>query len=321
MWRRGAFVVVLIAAHLFGAGATAQAADTVRVAKPSNTTWAFLPLDVGDAEGIFARYGIAVEISGLGGDAKIQQALAADSLDVGLGSGPSMAFVAKGSPVITVAAFAGAPRNLSIIIAADSTIKSAADLKGKSLSITTVGSLTEWLVKRVSVQEGWGPDGIKGVALGGFDAATAALKTHQIDGMTASTENGYFMEEHGMGRVFLGMEKYAPEFHAHVIFARQSLVASNPDLVRRFLQGFFASIAFMKANKEKTTAIAMRVLDRSATSMNKTYDDEIAMLEDDGNFDPKAIEVLKQSFVDMNILTTKPSDDQILTTAFVPVKP
>jgi ABC-type nitrate/sulfonate/bicarbonate transport system substrate-binding protein len=306
---------------LAAAALPAHAADKVRAGKSVITAWAFLPLDIGVEEGIFAKYNLDVDISVLTGDAKLQQALASDSVDFGVGSGPSMAFAVKGSPVIAVAAFAGEPRNISVIVGPDSAIKTVADLKGKTISVTTAGSLTDWLVKRLSVQEGWGVDGVKTIALGSFDSSLPALRTNQIDGIMAATEAGYMVEERGQGRILVGMEKYAPKFHTHVVFARKELVAQNPDLVNRFLKGFFASIAFMKANKEKTTEIAMKVLNQSADAMNKTYDYEISMLEDDGHFDPAAVAVIKDSFVGMGLLTEKPSDDQLFTTQFLPVKP
>jgi ABC-type nitrate/sulfonate/bicarbonate transport system substrate-binding protein len=298
-----------------------HAADKVRAAKSVGVAWSFIPLDVGVEQGIFAKYGLDTEISVLTGDAKLQQALASDSVDFGLGSGPSMAFAVKGSPVIAVAAFAAEPRNISVIVAADSAIKTIADLKGKTLAVTTAGSLTDWLVHRLAVQEGWGADAVKTAALGGFESALPALKTKQIDGIMAATEAGYLMEDRGEGKILVGMEKYAPKFHTHVVFARKQLVADKPELVERFLKGFFASIAFMKANKEKTTEIATRVLKQSPAVMNRTYDYEISMLESDGHFDPQAVEVIKESFVGMGILTEKPANDQLFTTRFVPVKP
>jgi NitT/TauT family transport system substrate-binding protein len=121
--------------------------------------------------------------------------------------------------------------------------------------------------------------------------------------------------------VLLTFEKYAPQFHTHVVFARKQLVDANPELVDRFLKGVFASIAFMKANRDKTTEIATRILQQSPAVMTRTYDTEISMFEDDGRFDPAAITVLKQSFVEMGMLTEKPADEQLFTTRFVPVKP
>ena len=95
--------------------------------------------------GSFAKYGLDVEIFDLAGDAKVQQALAADSIDIGLGSGPGLAFVPKGGASMGVAAFAGAPRNISVIVLNNSPIKSVADSKGKLVSVSTVGSLSDSL--------------------------------------------------------------------------------------------------------------------------------------------------------------------------------
>lgn len=318
-YRRTSEIFTIVVGAMLVAS-SALAADEVRAAKAVDVAWSFIPLNVGVEEGIFAKYGLNVEISALTGDAKLQQALASESVDFGLGSGPSMAFAVKGSPVIAVAAFATEPRNISVVVGTDSSIKTVADLKGTRLAVTTVGSLTDWLVHRLSVQEGWGTDGVKTAAIGGFESALPAMKTHQVDGMMAATEAGYMLEERHEGRVLVGMEKYAPKFHTHVIFARKQLVADKPELVERFLKGFFASIAFMKANKEKTTEIASQVLKQSPEVMNRTWDYEISMLETDGHFDPAAVEVIKDSFVGMGILSEKPANDQLFTTRFVPVK-
>jgi ABC-type nitrate/sulfonate/bicarbonate transport system substrate-binding protein len=301
--------------------ASARAADKIHAGKAAAPVWTFTLLDIGVEQGIFAKYGLDVDVTSFAGDAKIQQAMAADSIDFGLGSGPSMAFAAKGIPVLAVAAFAREPRNLGLIVNAASTAKSAADLKGKLVAVTTAGSLTEWLVKRMAVQEGWGVDGIRFAEIGAFDTSLSALKTNQVDAMVGSAEAGYLLEERGAARVLLTFEKYAPQFHTHVVFARKQLVDANPDLVERFLKGVFASIAFMKANRDKTTEIATRILQQSPAVMKRTYDTEISMFEDDGRFDPAAVAVLKQSFVEMGMLTGKPADEQLFTTRFLPVKP
>ena len=308
-------------AVLFAGAVRVEAADTVRAVKAASVAWTFTVLDVGVEKGLFAKYGIDVTISSAGGDAKLQQALASESADFGLGSGPSMAFTAKGSPNIAVAAFAGAPRNIGIIVAEDAPFKTVKDLKGKVLAVTTAGSLTEWLAKQASVQEGLGEDGIKTAALGTFEASLAALRVHEIDGIVAAVESGYRLEEKHAGRVLTGLEKYAPHFITHVVFARKDLVRDKPEVVERFLKGFFATIAYMKTHKPETVEVGMRILDLSKTAMDRTYDYEISMFIDDGQFDPQAVETLKQSFVDMGTLTERPKNDQLFTTRFVPVKP
>ena len=301
--------------------APAFAADKLRAGKAVEISFPMSVLELGVNQGIFAAYGVDLEITAFTGDAKLQQAFAANAIDVGLGSGPAMAFEIKGSPTITVAAFAGPPGTIAVATLKDSPIKTLADLKGKSLAISTAGSLTEWLVKRLSVHEGWGPDGINRIALGAGAAMNGALITHQVDAMMTGTENAYTLADKGQGRVLAGAETFVTDFITHVVFARKDLVASNPDLVSRFLKGFFASIRFVKANKAATAAFMAPLLNESPTVFNAIYDHEAAILLDDGHFDPKAVAILKDSFIDMGILDSKPSDDQLFTTRFVPVKP
>ncbi len=317
--RYGRAALLLISLLLAASGA--QAADKLRVGKAVQVGWTFTICEVAADQGIFAKYGIDAEIIPFAGEAKLMQGFAADAVDVGVGSGPGMVFNAKGSPTIAVAAYASDPRNIVVIVLPDSPIHAVADLRGKSLSVSSPGSLTEWLVKRIAVQEGWGPDGIKPVAVNSGSPQVAALKTHQVDGMMSSTEQGYAFEENGQGRIIVTMNKYAPVFIAHVIEAQKSLVDKNPDLVERFLKAYFAAIAFIKTHKDIDVAIANKVLGSSLAVESRTYDAQVSMLLDDGRFDPAALEVIKDSFIDMGQLTQRPSTDQLLTTRFVPVKP
>lgn len=313
--------LVLLALLLLGAAAPARAADTVRVGKAIGSLWAFLPVDVGQQQGIFAKYGIALQISDMGNGAKLQQALASDSVDFGLSAGSDMAFAVKGSPVLGVAAFAEEPRSVVIIVPADSPVRTVADLKGKLIGIPGEGSVAQWLVWRMAIAEGWGKAGIRIVAQGSVPANVASLLTHQVDGIAGPVEVGFRLEAQKKARIAVHLAQYAPHFHAHIIFARKALIAQNPGLVERFLKGFFASIAFMKTHKDATSAVAMRVLHETKAIADKTYDYEKTMLLDDGRFDPKAIAVMKESWVELGILDKVPRDDQFMTTRFVPVKP
>ena len=313
------FVLTSIAALLLGP--SAHAADKLHVGKAINVLWVYSVLDIGVEQGIFAKYGLDVEISVLPGEAKFQQALVAKSIDIGLNSSTSMPVSLRGSPAIAVAAYAGAPRNFSVNVIADSPIKTVADLKGKLLATATAGSLPEWLIKRLSTVEGWGVNGIRTTATGGFEATFAATKTHAVDGFMGATEVGLALEESKRGRIITNMEHYAPRFITQTISTRTDFIAEHPDLVDRFLKGFFATVAYVKHNKEPSDEISMKVLHQSASVVSRTYDAEVSMLSDDGTFDPEGMKLLKQSFVDLGILDKPPPDDKILTTKFLPVKP
>jgi ABC-type nitrate/sulfonate/bicarbonate transport system substrate-binding protein len=314
------FKAVKFAALIFAPATLAGhacAADKVRVGKSVAIAWTFTPLDIGKEMGIWAKHGIDLDISSFGGDAKLQQAMAADGVDFGLGSGPGMGFAVKGVPAKAVAAFAGAPYNLGIVVAANSPYTDIKQMKGKKFAITTVGSLTDWLLKRVALSEGWKHDDLIGVPLGGFETNYAAFKTGQVDGIVLAIESCYLLVNRGEAKIIARMGDYAPQFHTHVIYARNEVIEKNPDLVKRFLDAWFETIAWMKANKEKTVEISARVLKSTPDIISRAYDEQIKMLQDNGKFNPAAIKVIKESLIEMDILDKQPTDEQLFTTQFV----
>jgi len=298
----------------------ASAAEKLRVGKAVPFAWTFTPLDVGMQTGIFAKHGLEIEASAFGGDARMQQALSADGIDIGIGSGPGMAFMAKGVPAKGVAAMAGVPRNMAVMADYNKPIRSVDDLRGKKLGVTTVGSLTDWIGKRINAKNGWSTNGITTVPIGGMQPARAAIKTGQLDGYIGALESGYELEENKEWRVITSAAPYVDHFITHVFFGREELIAKRPDAVRAFLKGWFETIAFMKANKDKTVEITSKVINVSPSVISRAYDEQIGIFSTDGVFDPKGVEVLKQSFIEMGLLKEIPDDKVMFTTQFVPVK-
>jgi NitT/TauT family transport system substrate-binding protein len=300
--------------------APVRAAEKLRVAKVVPFAWTFTPLDIGIQEGIFARHGLDIEASASSGDAKLQQILTAGSVDIGIGSGPGMAFAAKGVPAKAVAAMYGAPRNMAVMVGYDSAIKTVADLKGKKLGCTTVGSLTAWIGERINEKEGWASNGIEVVPIGGMPPARAAIKTHQIDGYIGALESGYMLEEAKEWRVITAATPFVDHFITHVLFARDELIEKNPNTVRAFLAGWFETIAFMKANKERSAEISAKVINITPAVAARVYDEQIGGFSANGTFDPQGVATLKKSFIEMDLLKDVPPDNVLFTTQFVPVK-
>jgi NitT/TauT family transport system substrate-binding protein len=297
----------------------ALAQDKLRVGKGFPSLFQFTPLDVGIETGIFKKHGIEVEASSFAGDAKLQQALIAGSIDMGIGSGPGLAFVAKGAPTLGVAEEAGPPLGITLAVLAGGPIKTLADLKGKTISISSVGSQTEWMVRELSRQQGWGPDGIKPVALGDVPAQLAALRTQQVDAVPFDITTAYQLAASGEIRILLKFGDIVTEYVNHVIYATDDAMAQHPDSVRRFLAGWFETIAYVKRNKADTVRIASAVLKIPEPMVGRVYDETVRMLSDDGRFDAKGLAVLSRSFVEMNMLPTAPDMSKLYTEKFLAV--
>lgn len=298
----------------------ATAADALRVGNPSAQAFPFIPLQIGIEKGFFAQNGLDVQRVDLSGGAQLHQAMAAGALDIALGAGPDLAFVAKGAPEIGVAAMAGPPLFLGIIVGYDSPIKTAADLKGKRIGVPN-GALLQWLTKRLMQNEGWGPDDLVQVTVGGdWPSEIAPLVAHQIDAVESAAALGFQLETTKQGRLLMTTADIVHVFLQHVIFASDKIVASNPDDVRRFLKGWFETVAFMKANKAETVELARAVTKFSPEVESKEYDLVMPMMFSDGHFPPDALKTIQDSVVEMGLLPSKPDMSKLYTEAYLPAR-
>ena len=294
------------------------ASEPLRVGKPQGEVFSFVPLDIGIQEGIFKKHGIEVVGLDLGGAAKLQQAMIAQAIDIGLGSGPALSFIAKGAPQLGIAAMAGRPLIMTLIVAPNGPVKTIADLKGKTVSISAPGGVPEWLVRELSRQQGWGPDGIKMVGLGADSAQIAALRTGQVVGFPNDIGVATKLQDEGVAHILVHFGDIIPTFIMHVIFATNDVMEKRPDDVRAFLAGWFDTIHFMKQNKAEVVRIGASVTHVSPDVEGRVYDATMAMFLDDGHFDPKATAILAKSFVELGLLPTEPDMTKLYTERFLP---
>jgi len=318
--RAGSIIACLVALLAIAASPSVQAQTKVRVGQPQAGTFQFVPLQVGTEAGIFHKHGIELEVISFGGGPRVQQALAAGAIDIGIGSGPELALVAKGAPELGVAAIADAPYSVLLAVPKDSAIKTPEDLKGKTISISSRGSLTHWLGRELSRQLGWGPEGINLAPLGTTSAQLAALKTRQIDGMIVEANAGYRLEEEGAGRVLVQFGDRIKTFQIYIVYARRDFADKSPDGVRAFLAGWFASIDHMRANRQQTIDIVRRTAEVSEGIATRDYDELMGMFNRTGRFDAKALDVLARSFVEMDMLPAAPNMSMLVTEKFLPAR-
>jgi len=310
------FALVLAGLAAVAMTTPAAAADKLRVGKAVPEAFSFVPPDVGMRNGIFQKGNVELELTAFAGDARMQQAAAADSIDILLGSGPAMAFIAKGSPIKGVAAMAGPPLLLAIVVRPDGP-KTVADLKGKTVSVSTAGSLTYWLVSETARRHGWGPNGITIAPMGAMPGQIAALKRGDIDGTIMDIGNAFDLEKKGEARILVRFTDIK-DFHIHVIFATDKAIASKPEIVRNFLKGWFETIAFMRSHKADTVKVAKDVMEKDEDISGRVYDELMPMFSDTGRFDKAALATLSKSYVELKLLPNEPDMSKLYTEAFLP---
>jgi ABC-type nitrate/sulfonate/bicarbonate transport system substrate-binding protein len=296
-----------------------HAAEKLLVGKSIGAAFTYVPLDVGVSQGIFHKQGIDVEIYNFGGAARQTQAMTAGSVDIGLGSSTAMAQIVKGAPMTAVGVIANTVANIGILVTVDSPIKTLADLKGKKIGITTPGSLTDWMLRELNHSQGWGSDGAQAVAIGSSRAGNiAALKTASIDALIDDYSTVFDQRGAKEMRLLAKASTFSRDFVREVIFATNAAIKERPDVVRRFVRGWLESIAFVKSHRAESSIIGGKVQSISPEDYGKMYDAAISMFSDTGRFDPEKLEVLRRSFVELNILPTAPDMSKLYTEEFLP---
>jgi NitT/TauT family transport system substrate-binding protein len=301
----------LVAAH-------ADAETAVRVGTPAGANFTFLPARIAADRGAFKAEGLDVEVTDFGGGAKLQQAIIAGAIDMTVSAGTDLAFSVKGSPDMAVAAMGNKP-TLGIVVAYDSPLKTVDDLKGKKIGVTTAGSLTEWLMKRLVAQHGWPQDAVAIVPVGSdLQSQAALLTTGQIDGVVAPPAFGVQLELSKKARILLSGFDIGADFLGEAIYASNQFTQSNPDVVRRFLKAWFENIAFMRSHKAETIELVRKYTHYTPEVESKEYDLVMPIFSADGKFHPAALKTLAESFVDMGTFDHPPDLTKFYTEAYLP---
>jgi ABC-type nitrate/sulfonate/bicarbonate transport system substrate-binding protein len=213
---------------------------------------------------------------------------------------------------------AGPPLLFALVVRNDDSVKSADDLKGRKVGVSTVGSVTSWIISEVARQKGWGYDGMTQVPIGDDANRIAAVKTKSIDAAIVNLAQALNYVQRGEGKVLLRFGDLVKDFHIHVIFATDKAIAQRPAALRGFLAGWLETIAFMRKNQRETVAIAKEVMGTDESTTNGIYTELMPMFSDTGRFDPKALAVLRKSFVEMKTLPEEPDMSRLYTEAFLP---
>jgi ABC-type nitrate/sulfonate/bicarbonate transport system substrate-binding protein len=309
----------LVTAAVLSLATSAQATDHLRIGKSPGFAFAYVPLDVAKSEGILQKAGIEIEIIAFDGASKMDLGMISGSVDITIGGPTEMAAIAKGMPAKAVAVIARPVRELAIIVPYDSPLKSIKELKGKSIGIATVGSITQWAALDLARSQGWKPEDVTLVSISsGAGAGAAAMRTHQVDADVANLMTGVVLEKQKVARVIAVASDFASDFIMHEMSASDALIQSNPDTIRRFIKAWFEAVAYMRSHKAEAIAAARPVTGLSAEDEEKEYDYLMPELTSSGRHEPAMMQRVADSFLELKLLDHKPDIEKLYTNKFLP---
>jgi ABC-type nitrate/sulfonate/bicarbonate transport system substrate-binding protein len=164
------FAVSLLFAPLVGAAETIIAGG---VSSGSTNLW---PIHIGIRKGFFQAEGLTIDLVFAQSNASVIQQLAADSINVSVGSGlvDPIRAVEKGAPVALIRIETQKP---PYALLAKPAIKSMADLRGKIVSVGGPKDITRIFFERMLVPSSVAPRDVDLIFAGATSARMAALQS------------------------------------------------------------------------------------------------------------------------------------------------
>ncbi|HKP18675.1 MAG TPA: ABC transporter substrate-binding protein [Gaiellaceae bacterium] len=219
------------------------------------------PLDVGIAKGFFQAQGLEIKKVVFQSGNDIVLAMANRNGDIGyIGWVPAMIARTQGIPVTTVSASdveatSEADNWQNIMVKGSSSIRSPADLAGKTIAVNALKGVGEVMIKAALKKVGVDPGSIKLVAIP-FPAMRTALANGQIDAMWAPEPFVTQALTLDGARVVMApgpvLGKYFP---IGTYVALHDWTTKNPGLATKFHDAMSQSLAYAQAHPDEVRAL------------------------------------------------------------------
>jgi NitT/TauT family transport system substrate-binding protein len=218
------------------------------------------PIYLGKQKGFFRERNIDLSLSTSQGGAAIVPGVVSGQFQIGYSGVTSLLLAAsKGLPIKMVchgAASTGeAGRDVSgVVVKADSPVRTAADLGGRTVALNTLQNLGDTTVRASVRQAGGDPKAVKFVELP-FPDMPAALQAGRVDAIWAVEP--FLTSAVGQGGRVVAWPYVdtAPDLTLATYFASKELTASNPDLMRRFTEAMTESLRYADTHPEEARQV------------------------------------------------------------------
>jgi ABC-type nitrate/sulfonate/bicarbonate transport system substrate-binding protein len=239
-------VLLVICAALVGFASSAAAQKPVRI-NWTAVTGAQSGMFMAHQEKLFKKHGLDVELIHIPSSSRGIQAILAGEIAFSFmdGSNATQATL-KGANIMLIAA--GTNRQVFSLMAKPE-FKRIADLKGKKVGITRIGSSTH-----TSALYALGSAGLKGndyqlLPLVEVPNIFTALSAGQIDAGVMSPPTNARAKKAGFVEL-MNLAKEGPEFVSVAIGTSRNYIKANEDTVRRVVRAYAEGVQVFKANKE-----------------------------------------------------------------------
>jgi NitT/TauT family transport system substrate-binding protein len=257
-WRSGAGGAAAVALLLTACGqalapATSERPLTQVTAAYSNITGDNIPSWVAKEAGIFKKNGLDVDLRYIAGGGTTMPALLSDQVQIAqLGGSEALSATASGAELVVVATLAPV---FPYVFMVPASIKVAADLKGKTVGVSSKGGSAD--IATQVVLRGAGLDPTKDVtiiAVGSHATRTAALMNGSIQGAVDDPPDSVELEARGFHVLFDLAAQKLPASQT-VVMAKRAWVEGHKDVMQRYVDSLVQGMVKAKKDKPYTVKV------------------------------------------------------------------
>lgn len=221
---------------------------------------------------VFEKYGLDARVVHARGAVPVQ-ALVSGSVEFGAFSGSSaLAAITAGSDLMFVAA-KGNFAVMSFWVRRDATIKTLADLRGKTIAVTRAGFATHTIARLALKSAGLTDKEVKYLHHAGLPESFVSLDRGLVDASMGSPPRPGFRE-------LVDLSSLKIPFLQGAIEVQRSYLQSRRDLVLNLLKGYLEAISIAKVQPERAIAAIARRMRVPADVVRPVYAPHENVLEE-----------------------------------------
>jgi NitT/TauT family transport system substrate-binding protein len=248
------FEIIILITSIMALAPDAAHAEKIRTAIPQ-ANLNYLSIFVADGKGYFREEGLENETVVISGPLSIAALLSGD-VDFSGAGGSGMRAALKGAPVKGIMFQTD---KVTFYLVADPSIKSAADLRGKTIAIGSPGDTQDRIMTMFAERGGVSAREIIRISMGANTSTRVMAVKTGVAHVTAVDPGGLvFAQKEGLHSLgFLG-DLFPMPFQGFVTNERK--IRENPGQIKRWLKGAIRGLMFVRERPEESVDLGMKKL-------------------------------------------------------------
>ncbi len=269
-WSRGTKKAIFVLCVLFMTGVQAVSGGELVPLRSnySAVSGAFTPLWLAYDKGLFAKYGLAVDLKYIQ-PATATQGLLSHSLDI---VNPSNEIMATDLTGASFAFMAAVLNRVVFSLYSKPEIRQFSDLRGRVIGVTQPGSTSDFTVRILSQEAGLTPGkDLQVLHLKGIQEVLVALSQGRVDAGVLSAPTTLKARQMGFKELIDITARNIPMLHT-VLATRRDFIKEHRDRVRSFVQGYIEGMKISRTDPvQAKQIIAKYTRTDNQDDLNETY--------------------------------------------------